>query len=229
MNTKKTTLGLLLLMGTAHFVGCKAGDKSTTTVATGQKKVTPAQTHTLVNVRDYCGDGIIVDLCFYTTKNFMNKKFYSHNEPFLHKDAAVALAKAVKAAQKHGYKLFISDAYRPMPVQRALWQALPDERYVANPEKGGFHTRGIAVDITLVDKNGHQLPMPSEIDDMTEKAHRKNYEKLPQNIRENILLLEKIMDEAGFEPFAFEWWHYNLKGWKNYPPLTVTFDELVGA
>lgn len=228
MNLKMVKVRYLLLVGVVSSAQGVVAEKSTH-MESKCKQVVSTKKHELVNVRDYCGDGVVVDLCFYTTKNFMNKKFYSHNEPFLHQDAAVALAKAVKAAQKYGYKLFISDAYRPMPVQRELWQALPDELYVANPEKGGFHTRGIAVDVTLVDKDGNQLAMPSEIDDMTEKAHRKNYDKLPQNIRENILLLEKIMDEAGFEPFAFEWWHYNLKGWKNYPPLTTTFDELVAA
>ncbi len=183
--------------------------------------------HGMVNVRDYCKDDVVVELCFYTRNNFMNQIYYSHNEAFLHKDAVIALAKAATEARKYGFRLLISDAYRPMSVQQKLWDACPDERYVANPKKGGFHTRGIAVDVTFVDKDGNRVEMPSEIDDLSERAHRKNYEKLSQEARHNVLLLEKIMDEAGFEEFKFEWWHYNLKGWQNYQPVAVDFDELV--
>ena len=217
----KTRKILVLVMAVAQ-VSIVCGAES------GQARITTEKKpHDLVNVREYCGDNIVVDLCFYTTRNFMNQKFYRHNEPFLCKEAAIALAKAAELAKKHGYRIFISDAYRPMRVQEKLWETCPDERYVANPKKGGFHTRGIAVDVTLIDADGKQLPMPSEIDDLTEKAHRKDYDKLPENVRANILLLEEIMDQAGFEQFKFEWWHYNLKGWQNYSPLAFSFDDLM--
>lgn len=185
--------------------------------------------NSLVNVHAYCKE-LVVDLCFSTTNNFIHKKLYSYNIPFLHKDAAVALAKAAVEFKKHGYRIFISDAYRPLSIQKELWDFCPDARYVANPYKGGSnHTRGVAVDITLIDAQGNKLAMPSEIDDMSEKAHRLHYDTLPAKTRENVLLLEKVMVQAGFELYKFEWWHFNLKGWKNYPPLDFSFEDLVEA
>jgi D-alanyl-D-alanine dipeptidase len=63
-------------------------------------------------------------------------------------------------------------------VQRKFWSLVPDERYVANPAKGSRHNRGAAVDLTLVDQNGQELPMPTPFDDFTDKAHR-DYAQFP--------------------------------------------------
>ena len=49
-------------------------------------------------------------------------------------------------------KLF--DCYRPRPAQQKLWDIVPDEKYVTNPAKGSMHNRGLAVDITLINKEG---------------------------------------------------------------------------
>ena len=29
--------------------------------------------------------------------------------------------------------------------------------------------------------------------------------------------LKSMMESVGFESIMHEWWHYNLKGWQNYP------------
>ena len=29
--------------------------------------------------------------------------------------------------------------------------------------------------------------------------------------------LKQLMETHGFESIPHEWWHYNLKGWQNYP------------
>ena len=65
----------------------------------------------------------------------------------------------------------VYDCYRPMAVQHKFWKLVPDERYVANPAKGSRHNRGAAVDLTLVDRSGQELPMPTPFDDFTDKAH----------------------------------------------------------
>jgi D-alanyl-D-alanine dipeptidase len=31
------------------------------------------------------------------------------------------------------------------------------------------------------------------------------------------------MEKHGFESYPFEWWHFDLKGWQNYPVLDVNF------
>ena len=68
----------------------------------------------------------------------------------------------------------VFDCYRPPAAQQRFWEILPDERYVSNPAKGSRHTKGTAVDLTIVDKNGAELEMPSVFDDFTERAHRKD-------------------------------------------------------
>ena len=59
-------------------------------------------------------------------------------------------------AKKLGYKLKIFDAYRPVNVQKKLWDILPDANFIAPPEKGSPHSRGVAVDLTLVDENNNE-------------------------------------------------------------------------
>jgi D-alanyl-D-alanine dipeptidase len=47
-----------------------------------------------------------------------------------------------------------------------MWELIRDERYVSDPTKSkGKHTRGTAVDVTLVDHRGNELTMPTSYDD----------------------------------------------------------------
>ena len=88
-------------------------------------------------------------------------------------DAARALQRVQRDLQKRGLGLKVWDAYRPLSVQQKMWNLIRDERYVSNPAKNkGRHTRGTAVDVTLIDKLGRELPMPSNFDDFSERAHR---------------------------------------------------------
>ena len=49
-----------------------------------------------------------------------------------------------------GLTLLIWDGYRPLSCQKKLWEVCPNPLYVSPPEKGGRHTRGTAVDCTVV-------------------------------------------------------------------------------
>jgi D-alanyl-D-alanine dipeptidase len=98
---------------------------------------------------------------------------------------------------------------------------------VSDPLKSqGKHTRGTAVDVTLIDQAGNERRMPTPYDDFTEKAHRTS-NKWSSEERANSLKLEAVMKKYGFVPFPFEWWHYDLTGWQNYPPLDISFEDLV--
>src|SRR3546814_12850689 len=55
------------------------------------------------------------------------------------------------------------DAFRPVEAQWALWNHTPDPNYVADPRKGGPHTRGAAVDLTLL-RDGAPLDMGTAFD-----------------------------------------------------------------
>ena len=80
---------------------------------------------------------------------------------------------------------------------------------MANPEKGfSSHSRGNTVDVTLVDRDGNELEMPSEFDDFSAKADR-DYSDVEEEAAINALLLEETMIEAGFKPYSSEWWHFS--------------------
>jgi zinc D-Ala-D-Ala dipeptidase len=107
-----------------------------------------------------------------------------------------------------------------------MWELIRDERYVSDPTKSkGKHTRGTAVDVTLVDHRGNELTMPTLYDDFSERAHRFSA-KWTTEERTNSLKLEAVMRKHGFIPFAFEWWHYDFVGWENYPSLDISFETL---
>ena len=59
--------------------------------------------------------------------------------------AAIALARPL------GLRLRIFDALRPVEAQWALWNARPDPEFLADPRRGSPHSRGVAVDLTLLD------------------------------------------------------------------------------
>lgn len=73
--------------------------------------------------------------------------------------------------------------------------------------------------------DGKELEMSTEFDNFTEKAHR-NFANLPEKIRNNVQLLEDEMKKEGFEGLPTEWWHYDYKGWEQFPILDIAISEL---
>lgn len=171
----------------------------------------------MVNVQSLIS-GIQIDLKYATKENFTGTVLYDFQECYLHKDAAHKLYEVQKELQEMGFALKIWDGYRPMAVQWKFWNLVPDERYVSDPRKGGRHTRGTAVDVTLVDKGGHELIMPSAFDDFSEKANR-NYMGAPLEAIQNRETLEKVMEKHGFIGLPSEWWHFDLLNWQTYPVI----------
>lgn len=124
-----------------------------------------------------------------------------------------------KELHHHQLGIKIWDGYRSMTAQKKLWEICPDTKYVCPPHKGGRHTRGTAVDLTLVDlKTNKEVPMPTEFDNFTHKAWS-DYQDLPNEVKKNRTLLQKVMQKHGFETLKTEWWHFDLKGWEQYPIL----------
>jgi D-alanyl-D-alanine dipeptidase len=81
---------------------------------------------------------------------------------------------------------------------------------------GSNHSRGTAIDLTLLDANGAPLDMGTGFDDMTAlSAHFAA--DLPPAMHRNRLLLLGIMQAAGFRPIPSEWWHYELPGSRTLP------------
>jgi D-alanyl-D-alanine dipeptidase len=167
---------------------------------------------------------VVLDIRYATSNNFLGLPLYEKPICYLHKKAARALAKVQKELSSLGLCLKIFDGYRPLSVQQRMWDAIQDERYVANPAKSkGRHTRGTAIDVTLVDQKGKELEMPTPFDDFTEKAHS-TYANLPQTVLHNRALLAEIMKKHGFQQLSTEWWHFDYAEWQNdkeFPPLDI--------
>jgi len=166
------------------------------------------------------------EIRYATRYNFTGQPLYPWAAAFLHRDAAAALARVQASLSDQGLGLKVFDAYRPLSVQKLMWERLPDERYVSNPNTTrGRHTRGTAVDLTLIDHLGQQLGMPSDYDDFSERAHRDSKTMTPIQ-RTHLEILDRAMRAQGFEPLATEWWHYDYHGWQDYPVLELEFQQL---
>ncbi len=170
---------------------------------------------------------IQLDLRYATTDNFTGVALYPVARCLLRRDAADRLARVQRRLRADGFGLLVWDCYRPLSVQERLWALVPDERYVARPERrdgrplaGSKHNRGAAVDVTLVDATGKKLEMPTGFDDFGERAHR-GASAVPAVARANAARLESAMTAEGFEPLATEWWHFDAPGWQVYQLLDV--------
>ncbi|WP_213880988.1 D-alanyl-D-alanine dipeptidase [Pseudomonas sp. dw_358] len=160
-----------------------------------------------------------IDLIYAGVDNLAGKQIYRDTRCLLHRDAEQCLRLASRLAQQAGFTLRIFDAYRPPYAQDLLWEALPNPEYVRDPRLGSHHTRGVAVDLTLVNAgSGEVLDMGTGFDDMRELSHQ-FYPDLPPAVQRNRLMLLGIMLAAGFKPIASEWWHYELPEAEDYPLL----------
>ena len=184
--------------------------------------------HNLIDVR-VVYPPLLQEIRYATACNFTGYTLYPFPAAYVHADLVPALRKVQEELAAEGLGLKIYDGYRPLSVQAKMWEILPDERYVSDPTKSkGRHTRGVAVDFTLVDRLGNELRMPTAFDAFTLKAHR-NSPGWSDEERRNSLKLEAVMTRNGFLPFAFEWWHYDFRGWEKYPVWNVTFNELASG
>lgn len=170
-------------------------------------------------------NGPVIDLRYTTADNYFKTAFYPKDARALLRPAtADKLAKVQAELKSQGLSLKIWDAYRPLSVQRAMWKALPDERFVADPSKGGRHNRGAAVDVTLVDAKGVELQMPTAHDDFSEKAGA-HFNLVPPEVFKNRETLQRVMTKHGFAIFETEWWHFDDADWKQYEALDVPFEK----
>lgn len=173
----------------------------------------------LVNIHDV-DRTIMLDLRYGTTRNIAHRPLYPANMPALVRPhVAQQLAKAQAILRERGYGLKIWDAWRPKSAHHELWSLSRNTDYVADPAVGGsLHTCGVAVDATLVDHLGRDVPMPTDFDDFTPAAML-NYTGDNAEVRRNLRRLQNAMARAGFYGLRTEWWHFVAKDWKDYPPI----------
>jgi zinc D-Ala-D-Ala dipeptidase len=168
---------------------------------------------------------IQLDLRYATKNNFLNRAVYPQARCLLRVAAAQPLAKVQADLAKQGLGLKVFDCYRPLSVQKQMWAILPDSRYVANPANGSRHNRGMAVDVSLVDRTGKALEMPTEFDDFSDRA-RSDAPSGSAVARKHRQILAQAMQRQGFTPLATEWWHFDRSGWQNFGVLDVPFSAI---
>jgi D-alanyl-D-alanine dipeptidase len=168
---------------------------------------------------------VFIDLVYASPNNLIGKPVYATAHCWLHREAEPHLRRAVEIAALARLRLKIFDAYRPPRAQEVFWQHLPDPRYVADIARGSNHSRGVALDLTLVDEAGKDLDMGTAFDAMIELSHHFNPELAPQ-VHRNRLWLLGIMTQAGFKRIDSEWWHYELPEALEYP--LIADDTLLG-
>lgn len=165
---------------------------------------------TWVNIKEL-HDKIELDLRYATTNNFMELQIYDCGQCYVRLATAKALLKAQKELEEQnlGFKMY--DCYRPQSAQYKLWKKMPDRRYVAPPTKGSMHSRGGALDLTIIQlENKEELEMGTEYDYFGREAYWVN-KNLPEETLNNRQLLRSTLEKHGFKTTPTEWWHFSYR------------------
>ncbi|MBU2444415.1 MAG: M15 family metallopeptidase [Bacteroidetes bacterium] len=167
---------------------------------------------------------ILTEVRYATPNNFTGQILYKSDKVYLRKVVAESLSNAHKSLMRnYALRIKVFDGYRPLSIQKKMWEVMPDDRYVADPAKGSRHNRGAAVDLTLVDVTGREIDMGTPYDDFTEKSHI-DYKKLSKNALTYRAILRSTMEKFGFEAMSSEWWHFDFKGWSKFPIMDVEIE-----
>ncbi|MFE9308181.1 M15 family metallopeptidase [Streptomyces sp. NPDC006706] len=141
--------------------------------------------------------------------------------------AQLQLARSILPA---GTDLLFIEGYRPLSLQQRyfteyrneLAAAHPDwtaeqlhqaaSRYVSPPQIAP-HSAGAAVDVTLVDQDGHELDLGTRVNASPEESDGACFTHAPNlsdHARHHRTLLLNAMEEAGFTNYGIEFWHFSI-------------------
>lgn len=185
---------------------------------------------------------VIQEIRYYSTYNFIGDRIDGYEEPcaLLTIEAARALKSVSNEMFVQGYRLKVFDAYRPAAAVKHFVlcgiedqdirmkpyfypdlekQELFNKGYIA---KQSSHSRGSAVDLTLLDmKTGKEVDMGGPFDYFSELSHP-DYRGITEEQYENRMILQNAMVRNGFAPIDCEWWHFMLKD-EPYPDTYFEF------
>jgi D-alanyl-D-alanine dipeptidase len=159
-----------------------------------------------------------------TSDNFVGEVLYPVPRILLRRSLLVRLSRVADTLEAEGLGLLVYDGYRPWAVTKRMWDVVGDPRFVADPSKGSRHNRGMAVDLTLVDATGRELPMPTAFDAFLPEAAADAV--VPEPARSNRERLVAAMQAEGFQVLASEWWHFDGEGWRERALLDVPLIEV---
>ena len=185
---------------------------------------------------------IVQEIRYYSTYNFIGDRIDGYEEPvaLLTIEAARALRSVSSELIVQGYRLKVFDAYRPAcAVKHFVFWGIEDQDIRMKPyfypdlekqelfsrgyiAKQSSHSRGSAVDLTLLDmKTGKELDMGSPFDLFSEVSHP-DYRGITDEQYANRMTLRRVMLRNGFAPIDCEWWHFALKN-EPYPNTYFEF------
>jgi D-alanyl-D-alanine dipeptidase len=163
---------------------------------------------------------VALDIAYATPANFTGKPIYARPGCHLHPEAADKLARAIALARSLGCRIKVFDAFRPAEAQWVLWNHTPDPDFLADPRRGSAHSRGAAVDLTLIDApSGEALDMGTAFDAFTPLSHHGNTD-IAVAAQRNRMILLGLMSAAGWDFYQKEWWHYQLFQPRRLPLLS---------
>ncbi|MDE3022749.1 MAG: M15 family metallopeptidase [Pseudomonadota bacterium] len=180
----------------------------------------------LINIKDII-PRILLDIRYATSDNFYMRPVYSCAVAYLREPVAKALARSQHTLDKQGLSLKIFDAYRPFSVQELFFSYIPDPVFLKKPIRlnglmldGSNHSRGSAVDLTIVDANGRELEAPTPFDEFSDRA-KGGYQGGSAQSRKNRDYLKAVMMDEGFLPLESEWWHFDGPDYGSYDLLDI--------
>ncbi|NEA95302.1 M15 family metallopeptidase [Actinospica acidiphila] len=128
-----------------------------------------------------------------------------------------------------GTDLLFIEGYRPLALQQRYFTEYRDglaaahpgwtaeqlhqaaSRYVSPPEIAP-HSAGAAVDVTLVDHDGHELDLGTRVNASPEESDGACFTHAPNlsdHARHHRTLLLNAMENAGFTNYGTEFWHFS--------------------
>ena len=168
-------------------------------------------------------------------------------------------AQAYLQSKHPSWQIQIFDAYRPVAVQQFMvdytfsqvveaqkldiarlsaaeseniWQQVYQIWAVPslNPLTPPPHSTGAAIDITLVDSMGKVVDMGSPIDEISARAHPDYFANSNLPAHYHRLLLQEVMEFAGFARHPGEWWHFcqgdQMWAWLSSQPVVARYGRV---
>ncbi len=173
---------------------------------------------------------VLSDLKYAGNDNFIGRPMagYRGKRPILRTQAADALKQVSDDLWEQGYQLLIYDAYRPhiamidinewgrdMTDQKMKAKFYPridkkkifEDKYIRDCSE---HSRGVAVDITLVKRDSRESVDMGGHHDLLDPSSATDTKLVTPVQQRNRQILKQAMARRGFENYAPEWWHYRL-------------------
>lgn len=221
MHFRLAITALRCSMGLAFFLAVFPAGAQQKTLPPPKKSAEAWASEPMVDLSEACPT-IRIELRYATSRNITGRPIYPpYARCFVRQSMVPRLQRAQDYLNEKGYGLKIWDAYRPEWAQKILWHAVPNPDFLQPPsQSASMHTRGVAVDATLVTLEGSELRMPTGFDDFTPAANM-HYAGDDPIVARHLRLLQAAMAKGGFLGMHGEWWHFVARDYENCEPVDL--------